>query len=106
MAIELRVPALGESITQATVGTWLKKEGDAVAADEPVVEVESEKATVALPAPAAGVLRRILKPSGSEVAVGELIGELEAGATAAASPGASAPSVPPPAPAPAPLAAA
>jgi 2-oxoglutarate dehydrogenase E2 component (dihydrolipoamide succinyltransferase) len=91
MAIELRVPALGESITQATVGSWLKKEGDAVAADEPVVEVESEKATVALPAPAAGVLRRILKPSGTNVAVGEVIGEMEAGASALAAPGASTP---------------
>src|SRR6266568_1814709 len=85
MAIELRVPALGESITQATVGNWLKKEGDAVQADEPVVEVESEKATVALPAPAAGVLRKILKASGTNVAVGEVIGELEAGAVAATS---------------------
>jgi 2-oxoglutarate dehydrogenase E2 component (dihydrolipoamide succinyltransferase) len=77
MSIELRVPSLGESITQATLGTWLKREGDAVTADEPVVEVESEKATVALPAPSAGVLRRILKPSGATVSVGELIGELE-----------------------------
>ncbi len=94
MAIELRVPALGESITQATVGAWLKKEGDAVAADEPVVEVESEKATVALPAPVAGVLRRILKGSGENVAVGELIGELEAGASAAPSPTAMANATP------------
>jgi len=82
MAIELRVPALGESVTQATVGTWLKKEGDPVRVDEPVVEVESEKATVALPAPAAGVLRKILRASGTDVAVGEVIGELEEGATA------------------------
>jgi 2-oxoglutarate dehydrogenase E2 component (dihydrolipoamide succinyltransferase) len=86
MAIELRVPALGESITQATLGAWLKKEGDRVEADEPVVEVESEKATVALPAPASGVLRRILKPSGADVAVGEVIGEVEAGAAAASAP--------------------
>ena len=50
MPIELRVPSLGESITQATIGAWLKKEGEAVATDEPVVEVESEKATVAVPA--------------------------------------------------------
>jgi len=85
MSIELRVPALGESITQATVGAWLKKEGDAVQADEPIVEVESEKATVALPAPAAGVLRRIVKQSGAEVAIGELIGELETLAVAKAS---------------------
>ena len=86
MAIELRVPALGESITQAMVGAWLKKEGDEVQADEPVVEVESEKATVALPAPATGVLRKILKASGANVAVGEVIGELEAGVVATASP--------------------
>ncbi|HEX7487905.1 MAG TPA: biotin/lipoyl-containing protein, partial [Anaeromyxobacteraceae bacterium] len=78
MSIELRVPALGESITQATVGNWLKQEGEAVRADEPVVEVESEKATVALPSPVAGVLRKILKASGTNVAVGEVIGELEA----------------------------
>jgi 2-oxoglutarate dehydrogenase E2 component (dihydrolipoamide succinyltransferase) len=68
------------------VGAWLKKEGDEVQADEPVVEVESEKATVALPAPATGVLRKILKASGANVAVGEVIGELEAGAVATASP--------------------
>jgi len=79
MAIDLKVPSLGESITQATVGAWLKREGDAVAADEPVVEVESEKATVVLPAPASGVLRKILKPSGATVNIGEVIGEMEQG---------------------------
>jgi 2-oxoglutarate dehydrogenase E2 component (dihydrolipoamide succinyltransferase) len=79
MEIELKVPSLGESITQATVGAWLKREGDAVQADEPLVEVESEKATVALPAPSAGVLKRILKPSGATVNIGEVIGELEKG---------------------------
>src|SRR5439155_21504758 len=77
MAIELKVPSLGESITQATVGAWLKGEGEAVEADEPLVEVESEKATVALPAPSAGVLRRILKAQGATVAIGETIGELD-----------------------------
>src|SRR5512140_3857207 len=82
MGIPLKIPSLGESVTQATVGAWLKKEGDRVQVDEPIVEVESEKATVALPAPAAGVLRKILKQSGAEVAIGELIGELEAGAAA------------------------
>lgn len=81
-AIELKVPSLGESVQQATVGAWLKKEGDAVGVDEPIVEVESEKATVALPAPAAGVLRRVLKQTGDTVNVGEVIGELEAGAAA------------------------
>ena len=77
MAIALKVPSLGESITQATVGAWLKKEGEPVQADEPLVEVESEKATVALPAPAAGVLRRVLRNTGDTVAIGETIGELD-----------------------------
>ncbi len=89
MAVELKVPALGESVSRAVVGVWLKREGDAVAADEPVVEVESEKATVALPAPAAGRLARILRTQGTEVAVGETIGLIEesgARATASAAP--------------------
>src|SRR5512136_1103710 len=80
MAVELKVPSLGESITQAQVGQWLKKEGEAVARDEPVVEVESEKATVAVPAPASGVLRQ----PGETVAVGQVLGEIEEGAVAAA----------------------
>lgn len=84
MSIQLKVPSLGESVTQATVGSWLKGEGDPVQVDEPIVEVESEKATVALPAPTAGVLRRVLKHTGDTVAVGEVIGELEEGATAQA----------------------
>ncbi|HET8539066.1 MAG TPA: 2-oxoglutarate dehydrogenase complex dihydrolipoyllysine-residue succinyltransferase [Anaeromyxobacter sp.] len=83
MAIQLKVPSLGESVTEATIGAWLKKEGDPVAADEPLVEVESEKATVALPAPAAGVLRKVLKATGDTVGIGEVIGELEEGAAAA-----------------------
>src|SRR6266542_2826031 len=94
MAIALKVPSLGESVTQATVGVWLKKEGDPVQADEPLVEVESEKATVALPAPAAGVLRKVLRNTGDTVAVGETIGEMEEGAAAqsqAASPAGSGP---------------
>jgi 2-oxoglutarate dehydrogenase E2 component (dihydrolipoamide succinyltransferase) len=84
MSIQLKVPSLGESVTQATVGTWLKQEGDPVQADEPIVEVESEKATVALPAPAAGVLRRVLRKSGETVNVGEVLGEIEEGAAAPA----------------------
>lgn len=84
MTIQLKVPSLGESVTQATIGPWLKGEGEAVSADELVVEVESEKATLAVPAPAAGVLRRILRRSGETVAVGEVIGEIEEGATATA----------------------
>src|SRR5512142_924071 len=94
MPIPLKVPSLGESVTQATIGTWIKKEGDPVQADEPLVEVESEKATVALPAPAAGVLRRVLRQTGDSVTIGEVVGELEEGAAAqaqAASPAGSGP---------------
>jgi len=79
MAVELKVPSLGESVTQAQVGPWLKKEGEAVAQDEPVVEVESEKATVVVPAPVAGVLRKVLRQTGEIVAVGQALGEIEAG---------------------------
>src|SRR5438874_1571697 len=82
MATPLKVPALGESIREATVGAWLKKEGDPVAADEPGGELKSEKATVAVPAPAAGVLARIAKPTGATVAIGEVLGEVELGARA------------------------
>jgi 2-oxoglutarate dehydrogenase E2 component (dihydrolipoamide succinyltransferase) len=90
MTIQLKVPSLGESVTQATIGPWLKGEGEAVAADELLVEVESEKATLAVPAPAAGVLRRILRRTGETVAVGEVIGELEEGvATSAPAPATS-----------------
>jgi len=84
MAVELKVPSLGESVTQAQVGQWLKKEGETVVRDEPVVEVESEKATVAVPAPASGVLRRVLRQTGETVAVGQPLGEIEEGAVAAA----------------------
>jgi len=87
MAVELKVPSLGESITQAQVGQWLKREGDPVALDEPLVDVESEKATVAVPAPAAGILTRILRKQGQTVAVGEVLAEIEPGeAKAAAAP--------------------
>jgi 2-oxoglutarate dehydrogenase E2 component (dihydrolipoamide succinyltransferase) len=90
MTIGLEVPSLGESVTQATVGTWLKREGEAVALDEPVVEVESEKATVVVPAPAAGVLRRQIRKTGDAVRVGEAIGEIEEGPARAAPAGAGA----------------
>jgi len=94
MAVELKVPSLGESVTQAQVGPWLKKEGEAVAQDEPVVEVESEKATVVVPAPVAGVLRKVLRQTGETVAVGQALGEIEAGAVAV--PGAARPAASPP----------
>ena len=61
MALELKVPEVGESITEVMIGTWKKQEGDAVAADESIVEIESDKATVELPAPVAGSITKILK---------------------------------------------
>src|SRR5450631_471892 len=86
MAMELRVPALGESVREATLGAWKHVEGDEVSVDEPLVEVESEKATVEVPSPGAGILRKILRKAGDTVAVGEVIAEIEqlgAGAQAA-----------------------
>ncbi|MFN0067633.1 MAG: 2-oxoglutarate dehydrogenase complex dihydrolipoyllysine-residue succinyltransferase [Limisphaerales bacterium] len=82
MAIELKVPPVGESITEVQIGDWLKKAGDAVAKDENVVLIESEKATLELPAPAAGVLGKILKARGEAAKVGEVIGLIEDGAPA------------------------
>src|SRR5580698_6541865 len=77
MAMELRVPALGESVREATLGAWKHAEGDQVSVDEPLVEVESEKATVEVPSPGAGILRKILRKAGDTVAVGEVIAEIE-----------------------------
>src|SRR5260221_6455087 len=103
MSLSLKVPALGESVREATLGTWKRSEGDHVGADEPLVEVESEKATLEVPSPGAGVLRKILRKAGETVAVGEVIAEIDqAGASAetGAGPGAQAPTVAtaPPAP--------
>jgi len=100
MPVLLKVPSLGESITQATVGAWLKQAGDPVQADEPVVEIESEKATVAIPAPAAGVLSRVLKATGETVSVGEAVAEVEEVALSerAPSPGLAPAASPPSAP--------
>ena len=81
MIIELKVPAVGESITEVEIGVWVKAEGSTVAKDETVAIIETEKATVELPAPAAGTLTRILKPKGETAKVGEIIGHLEAGQT-------------------------
>ena len=67
MSIEIRVPALGESVTEATVGKWFKQAGESVNADEPLVELETDKVTVEVPAPASGVLGDILVKSGSTV---------------------------------------
>ncbi|MFT8717969.1 dihydrolipoyl dehydrogenase [Acetobacter sp.] len=90
MAIEIKVPALGESVTSATVGKWLKQPGDAVAVDEPVVELETDKVSVEVPAPAAGVLESHAAKEGDEVEVGAVLAILAEGAKAAAKP-ASAP---------------
>jgi 2-oxoglutarate dehydrogenase E2 component (dihydrolipoamide succinyltransferase) len=82
MATEIRVPSLGESVTEATVGTWLKKVGDAVKADEPLVELETDKVTLEVPAPATGVLAAIEAKDGSVVAPGALLATLNADAGA------------------------
>jgi 2-oxoglutarate dehydrogenase E2 component (dihydrolipoamide succinyltransferase) len=103
MATEIRVPTLGESVTEATVGKWFKQAGEAVKADEPVVELETDKVTLEVPAPAAGVLSEILVKAGETVAVGALLGAIQAGDGKAASPGAKAPE-PAPEPKPAPAA--
>jgi 2-oxoglutarate dehydrogenase E2 component (dihydrolipoamide succinyltransferase) len=102
MATEINVPTLGESVTSATVARWMKHEGEAVAADEPLVELETDKVTVEVSAPVAGVLTSITAAEGSEVPVGALLGLLEAGAGAAtAAPRPAAAPTPPPAPRPA-----
>jgi 2-oxoglutarate dehydrogenase E2 component (dihydrolipoamide succinyltransferase) len=84
MTIEIKVPVLGESITEATVGRWFKKPGEAVKADEPLVELETDKVTVEVPAPAAGVMGDILAAQGATVAIGALLGALKEGGSAAA----------------------
>src|SRR4029079_714603 len=91
MALTLRVPALGESIREATLGAWKRAEGDEVAADEPLVEVESEKATLEVPSPGAGVLRKILRKSGETAAVGDVIAEIDQIGASAPAPKAAAP---------------
>src|SRR4051812_42356033 len=89
---DIRVPTLGESVTEATIGKWFKKPGDAVAVDEPLVELETDKVTIEVPAPAAGVLGDIAAKDGETVAVGALLGQIKegAGAPAAAKPAAPA----------------
>lgn len=97
MTVELKVPAVGESITEVEIGDWLKAEGASVAQDETLAVIETEKATVELPAPAAGWLTKILKPTGATAKVGEVIGLLEAGKSEPAS-APTAPAAPTPSP--------
>jgi 2-oxoglutarate dehydrogenase E2 component (dihydrolipoamide succinyltransferase) len=77
MAVELKVPAVGESISEVEIGEWLKKKGEFVSKDEPVVTLESEKATVELPAPVSGIIGEVVKKKGETAAVGEVIGFIE-----------------------------
>ena len=97
MTTEIRVPGLGESVTEATVAKWLKNQGEAVRADEPLVELETDKVTVEVPAPSAGVLSEIRVSPGSTIAVGAVLGMIGQGAPTA--------SAPPPPPQPLPSAA-
>ncbi|WP_400766643.1 2-oxoglutarate dehydrogenase complex dihydrolipoyllysine-residue succinyltransferase [Methylosinus sporium] len=105
---EIRVPTLGESVSEATIGRWFKKPGDTVAADEALVELETDKVTLEVNAPAAGVLTDVVAKDGETVTPGALLGQIAEGATAAAPrPAPAAPIVAPPPPAaPAPAAAA
>src|SRR5271156_1938267 len=109
MTIEIKVPAMGESVTEATVARWFKKEGDAVKRDEPLLELETDKVTVEVPAPADGAIESITVKAGDTVQVGTLLGSIAEGAAGkAAAPAAKPapkaeapkPEVPKPAPAP------
>ncbi|MBY3064985.1 2-oxoglutarate dehydrogenase complex dihydrolipoyllysine-residue succinyltransferase [Rhizobium laguerreae] len=97
MATEIRVPTLGESVSEATVGTWFKKVGDAIKADEPILELETDKVTIEVPAPASGTLSEIVVAAGETVGLGALLGQIAEGAAAAAAPAAAAPAAPAPA---------
>uniref|UniRef100_UPI002FDBCF31 biotin/lipoyl-containing protein n=1 Tax=Falsiroseomonas oryzae TaxID=2766473 RepID=UPI002FDBCF31 len=97
---EILVPPLGESVSSATVARWLKKAGEAVAADEPLVELETDKVTVEVNAPAGGVIEAIAANEGAEVGPGAVLGTIAAGGAAAAAKPASTgtPTAPTPAP--------
>lgn len=99
MSIDIVVPTLGESVTEATVAKWLKAEGEAVRVDEPLVELETDKVTVEVPSPVAGVLAEISAAAGADVAVGAVLGRINEGAAAQAA--AAAPAAPAPAATPA-----
>ncbi|MGN6149087.1 MAG: biotin/lipoyl-containing protein, partial [Rhizomicrobium sp.] len=107
MSIEIKVPAMGESVTEATVARWFKKEGEAVKRDEPILELETDKVTVEVPAPADGAIESIAVQAGATVQVGTLLGAIAEGkagsvsATPASNPQAAAPRPAAPAPAPA-----
>jgi len=89
MPVEIKIPSVGESVSEVELGEWLKREGDAVTRDETIVMLESDKATVELPSPATGVLSKIVKLQGASALVGETIALIEEGATATANGGAA-----------------
>src|SRR5476651_2911630 len=94
MSTDIKVPAMGESVTEATVARWFKKEGDAVKRDEPLLELETDKVTVEVPAPADGAMESISVKAGDTVQVGALLGAIaegKAGAASAPKPAAAAP---------------
>ncbi|WP_345937544.1 MULTISPECIES: 2-oxoglutarate dehydrogenase complex dihydrolipoyllysine-residue succinyltransferase [Tistrella] len=86
MSVEIKVPSLGESVTEATIGQWFKKVGDRIEADEPLVELETDKVTLEVNAPSAGVLTEIMAEEGADVEVGALLGVIGEGDGAAAKP--------------------
>src|SRR5438477_10235064 len=86
MTIEIKVPAMGESVSEATVGRWFKGEGDSVSRDEPLLELETDKVTVEVPAPADGALQSIAVKTGETVQVGTVLGAISEGASAKVSP--------------------
>ena len=106
MSTEIRVPTLGESVSEATIAKWFKKPGDAVKADEPLLELETDKVTLEVNAPSAGVLAEIIAKDGETVAPGALLGQITAGAASAAAAAPAAKSAEPAKPASAPAAAA
>src|SRR5471030_704026 len=97
MTIEIKVPAMGESVTEATISKWFKKEGDAVKRDEPLLELETDKVTVEVPSPADGAVESISVQQGATVSVGAILGAIAEGAagkTAAPAKQAAAPTAP------------
>src|ERR1700712_5302320 len=79
MTVEIKVPAMGESVTEATISKWFKKEGDAVKRDEPLLELETDKVTVEVPSPVDGAIESITAQAGSTVSVGALLGAIAEG---------------------------
>ena len=84
MTVEIKVPAMGESVTEATISKWFKKEGDAVKRDEPLLELETDKVTVEVPSPADGAIESISAQAGATVQVGALLGAIAEGKAGAA----------------------